>query len=110
MRTTDRDALSSAGNDGNGASRRRRRPHRLEERATGLFLLGVVLFNPLMMSVFDRGPEVELMGVPLLFVYVFCAWTLLIILLVCTVEARFSSEEPSLEDEPKIFEPPIEMR
>ena len=108
MKTTDRDALSPAGHNGKGAGHRR--AYRLEERATGLFLLGVVLFNPLMMSVFDRGSEVELMGVPLLFVYVFCAWTLLIILLVCTVEARFSSEEPSPEDEPKSIEPPIEMR
>ena len=108
MKITERDDPYPSGNDRNGASRRR--AYRLEERATGLFLLGVVLFNPLMLSVFDRGPEVELMGVPLLFVYVLCAWTLLIILLVCTVEARFSSEERSAEDEPKGFEPPVETR
>ena len=108
MKTTEQRAPYHSGNDGNGASRRR--AYRLEERATGLCLLGVVLLNPLMLSVFDRGPEVELMGVPLLFVYVFCAWTLLIILLACTVEARFSSEERSAEDEPKSFEPPGEIR
>jgi hypothetical protein len=97
-----------SGNDGNGGGRRR--VYRLEERAAGLFLLGVVLFNPFMLSVFDRGPEVELMGVPLLFVYVFCAWTLLIILLACIFEARVSSEGRPNGDEPKSFEPPGKTR
>jgi hypothetical protein len=108
MKTTDGHALYAEGDGRNGASRRR--AYRLEERAIGLFLLGVVLFNPLMMSVFDRGPEVELMGVPLLFIYIFCAWTLLVVLLICTVEARVFSEEPSAEDEPKSVEQPDEMR
>ena len=108
MKTTDGHAPYPKADARNGAGRRL--PHRLEERATGLFLLGVVLFNPLMMSVFDRGSEVELMGVPLLFIYIFCAWTLLISLLICTVEARVSSEEPPAEDEPKSVEQPAEMR
>ena len=108
MKTTDGNAPGFKGNDRNRANRRH--AYRLEERATGLFLLGVVLFNPLMMSVFDRGPEVELMGVPLLFIYVFFAWMLLILLLVLTVEAPVSSEEPFAENEPKSFEQPTEMR
>jgi hypothetical protein len=106
MKTTGQGDLHPNGNNRSGAGRRRN--YRLEERATGLFLLGVILFNPLMLSVFDRGPEVELGGVPLLFVYVFWAWTLLIILLMCIFEARFSSEERPAEDEPKSSEPPVE--
>jgi hypothetical protein len=106
MKTTGQDDLYPNGNNRNGAGHRR--AYRFEERATGLFLLGVILFNPLMLSVFDRGPKVELMGVPLLFVYVFCAWTLLIILLMCIFEARFPSERPSAKEEPKRFEPPTE--
>ena len=95
----------------NGTDRRdasRKAPLRLEERATALFLLGVVLFNPLMLNVFDRGIEAVLLGVPLLFVYIFCAWTLLIVLLACTVEARLSPEEPAADVEPKHFGPPGE--
>jgi hypothetical protein len=108
MKTTGQSDLHPNGSKRSGAGRRR--AYRLEERATGLFLLGVVLFNPLMLSVFDRGPEVELKGVPLLFVYIFCAWTLLIILLMFTFEAPFSSEERPPEDEPMSSEPPVETR
>ena len=83
-------------------------PPRVEERATGLFLLGAVLFNPLMLSVFDRGIETVLLGVPLFFVYIFCAWALLIVLLAWTVESRLSPEEPPTNDEPKHPLPPGE--
>ena len=106
--TTKRHTLDFKDSERSGANHEH--AYRLEERAIGLFLLGVVLFNPLMISVFDRGPEVELMGVPLLFIYIFCAWTLLIILLMCTVEAHVASEEPPAENEPKRFEQPTEMR
>jgi hypothetical protein len=80
--------------------------YRLEERAMGLFLLGIVLFNPLMLSVFDRGAEAAILGVPLLFVYIFCAWTLLIVLLACTVETGVGSAEPDDDDDLKQPKPP----
>ena len=99
MSTSGQSDPNSTGNDFNDADRKA--PHRREERATGLFLLGVVLFNPLMLNVFDRGSEIGLLGVPLLFVYIFCAWTLLIVLLACTVEGRRWPEEPAADDEPK---------
>ena len=97
MNTTGQSDPSPKGNDGTDASREG--PYRLEERAAGLFLLGAVLFNPLMLSIFDRGVGVVLLGVPLLFVYIFCAWTLLIVLLGWTVEARVPPEEPGAGDE-----------
>lgn len=108
MKTTGQGDLHPNGGNRSGAGRRR--AYRLEERATGLFLLGIVLFNPLMLSVFDRGPEIELRGVPLLFLYVFCAWTLLIILLMYVFEVPFSSEEQPAEDEPESSEPPVGTR
>ena len=99
MSTTEQNDRYPNGNDENGADRKG--PQRLEERATGLFLLGAVLFNPLMLSVFDRGIQAVVLGMPLLFVYIFCAWTLLIVLLACTVEPRLRSEEPAADNEPQ---------
>jgi hypothetical protein len=107
MKTTDRSALYS-GDSGNDVDRKEF--YRVEERVAGLFLLGIVLFSPLMLSVFDRGAAVNLLGVPVLFIYIFSAWTLLIVLLACAVEARIPPEEPSADDESENAGPPIEIR
>lgn len=53
---------------------------------TLLFLLGCLLFNYPPLAIFNR-PEFVL-GIPLLYVYVFAAWALLIALLAATVERR----------------------
>lgn len=73
---------------------RRRGSHRLEERAAALFVLGIVLFSPLVVHIFDRGAEVALWGIPLLYVYAFAAWALLIALLALVVEASAISGQP----------------
>lgn len=57
-------------------------------RMVALFLLGLVLFNPPLMDVFDTGATSTVMGVPLLFFYVFAAWAALIGLMVVVVERR----------------------
>jgi hypothetical protein len=44
------------------------------DRLVGLFLLGVILFNPPILNLFGG----TLFGWPLLFVYLFCAWALII--------------------------------
>ncbi|MFO1129586.1 MAG: hypothetical protein U1E66_14265 [Rhodospirillales bacterium] len=69
-----------------------------------IFLLGVVLFQPLLLSVFDAAvaPElgetarrpVMLLGVPLLYAYVFVAWALLIALLALVVERASTQPGP----------------
>lgn len=46
----------------------------------GILILGVVLFNPPLLSVFDRGAEVTVFGIPLLIMYLFSAWALVIFL------------------------------
>lgn len=97
MSTTELNEFSSESNEQEDAAPRG--SHRVEERAAGLFLLGVVLFNPLMLALFDRGAETGLLGVPLLFVYIFFAWSLLIVLLACTVEAPFRAEGPAADRE-----------
>jgi hypothetical protein len=56
------------------------------ERLIALFLLGAVLFNPLVVTIFDAGPDTTVGAVPLLYFYVFAAWAALIALLAVVVE------------------------
>lgn len=56
-------------------------PQRHEDRLTALFVMGALLFSPLVMSIFDVGADRDILGVPLLIVYLFTAWAALIGLL-----------------------------
>jgi hypothetical protein len=46
------------------------------QRLAAIFALGVLLFNYPMLAVFDR--PLMVLGVPLLYAYLFAAWALLI--------------------------------
>lgn len=52
------------------------------ERCLALFLLGLLLLSPPLLSLFSR--EHFIGGIPLLYVYLFCAWGLLIVLIGAT--------------------------
>ncbi len=66
-------------------------PDRLKHRRlAGVFLLGWVLFNYPVLSLFNR--HTTLLGIPLLYAYVFGAWTLVILLIMLCV--RFSRRPP----------------
>lgn len=54
-------------------------PERDTARFVALFLLGVVMFTPLLIRVFD-APGSSVFGIPVLFVYLFASWSLLIAL------------------------------
>lgn len=56
------------------------------ERLAVLFALGCLLFNYPLLALFNR--PVLLGGVPLLYVYVFAAWALLIGLLALMIEKK----------------------
>jgi hypothetical protein len=73
---------------GDRRRRARRDPiyERLGERLIAIFVLGIVLFNPLFIRLFDRGLDTTVFGVPLLFLYLFGGWAMLIALLVCAIE------------------------
>lgn len=56
------------------------------KRLIGLFLLGYLLFNFPLLSLFDL-PQMVL-GYPLLYAYLFCVWVLLIFLVILIFSAR----------------------
>ena len=55
------------------------------ERSIALFLLGILLFNPPLLSIF--GADVAFGGVPLIYIYLFLAWAIFILLIGLTSEA-----------------------
>lgn len=53
-------------------------------RLVALFLIGALLFNYPILALFDRATTA--FGIPVLYVYIFCAWGLLIGLLALVTE------------------------
>jgi hypothetical protein len=60
------------------------RPSIKGQRLVALFLLGLLLFNYPLLDLF-AGPG-QVLGIPLLYVYVFAAWALLLALIAWVVE------------------------
>jgi hypothetical protein len=54
------------------------------QRLAAIFMMGCVLLNYPILSLFSRREDVA--GIPLLYVYVFAAWTVLIGLMAMVVE------------------------
>ena len=69
-------------------------PERYAERLTALFFLGVVLFNPLVLGIFDAGADSGILGVPTLYLYLFTAWAALIGLLALATRHLTEDSEP----------------
>ncbi len=61
------------------------------ERLIGLFLFGLLLFMPPLIGVFDRATLVG--GMPVLYLYLFLAWGMLIALLSLIVERPRSDDD-----------------
>ena len=57
------------------------------ERLVALFLLGMVLFNPLVVGIFDVGADSSLFGIPTLYLYLFTGWAVLIGLIAAVAES-----------------------
>ncbi len=62
------------------------RPSIKGQRLVALFLLGLLLFNYPLLDLFARSGQV--LGIPVLYVYVFVVWALLIALMALVVENR----------------------
>jgi hypothetical protein len=72
---------------------------RQNKRLVSLFLLGCVLFNYPLLSVFNL--KTMIFGVPLLFFYVFTGWTLLILLAAFATKTRARpTSKPDSKTEP----------
>jgi hypothetical protein len=56
------------------------------QRLIALFVLGWLLFNYPVLSLFNVPAQV--FGVPVLYAYIFAAWALLVVLMAFVVEAR----------------------
>jgi hypothetical protein len=66
------------------------RPGLTHERLVALFLLGVFLFTPPFLSIFNTADRV--LGIPSLYLYLFAAWTLLIVLVALAMEISDAEE------------------
>jgi hypothetical protein len=66
------------------------RPGLTYERLVALFLLGVLLFTPPFLGIFNT-PE-RTLGLPSLYLYLFAAWTLLIALVAIVIERSDANE------------------
>ncbi|SDI23108.1 hypothetical protein SAMN05216603_1273 [Pseudomonas benzenivorans] len=62
------------------------KPNIKAQRLTSLFILGGALFNYPLLALFNRPGWV--LGVPVLYAYVFAAWLLLIALLALVIEKK----------------------
>jgi hypothetical protein len=67
------------------------RPGLTHERLVALFLLGVFLFTPPFLGIFNT-PE-RILGLPSLYLYLFVAWTLLIVLVTLAIESSDAGDE-----------------
>jgi len=54
------------------------------QRLAAVFLMGCVLLNYPILSLFARSEEIA--GIPLLYAYVFGAWVLLVVLMALVIE------------------------
>jgi hypothetical protein len=54
------------------------------ERLVALFILGVLLFSPPFLQIFDNSAT--LIGIPVLYLYLFVAWAVLIVLMALVIE------------------------
>jgi hypothetical protein len=69
------------------------RPGLTHERLVALFLLGLLLFTPPFLGIFNQPDRI--LGLPVLYLYLFAAWTLLIVLMALVIESSEPEEGPA---------------
>ena len=69
------------------------RPGLTHERLVALFLLGVFLFTPPFLGIFNTPGRI--LGLPSLYLYLFAAWTLLIVLVTLAIESSDADDGPA---------------
>ena len=73
-----------------------KRPGSTSERLVALFLLGVVALNPPLLSIFNS--ETLLFGFPVVYLYLFGVWGVLIVLLGVVASGAETEPEPMTPD------------
>lgn len=68
------------------------RPGLIHERLIAVFLFGVLLFTPPFIGIFNN-PQL-IFGIPNLYLYLFTAWMLLILLMAVVIESSDANETP----------------
>ena len=71
------------------------RPGRTRERLIALFLLGVLVFAPPLLLIFNTATRI--LGIPALYFYLFAVWAALIALVALAVERRQEDDESGPE-------------
>jgi hypothetical protein len=74
------------------------RPGLTHERLVALFALGVFLFTPPFLGIFNTWDRI--LGLPSLYLYLFAAWTLLIVLVTLAIESSDADEGPETTEAP----------
>jgi hypothetical protein len=69
------------------------RPDRTHERLVALFLLGVLMFTPPLLALFNKATRV--LGVPALYLYLFAAWAVVIALVALAVDRVTRDDDPA---------------
>ena len=72
------------------------RPGTVGERLLALFALGLLLFNPPLLSVFSV--DATLFGIPMLFIYILASWGLLIALVAMIVNRYGTAVDSDVDD------------
>lgn len=67
------------------------RPSLRNERLAFLFIVGLLVFNPPILTIFDK--TVSSFGIPLLYLYLFISWTCLIALAAFAIEWTAAADD-----------------
>lgn len=70
------------------------------ERALAVAALAAVLFLEPFLGIFDKGGKATVLGVPLLFAYLFVGWSLIVLLTALVMEPRTGHPEREAEKMP----------
>jgi len=73
------------------------RPGPTREKTIALFLLGLILFNPPFLNIFNADAQATLFQIPALYIYFFSAWIFLIILVARSAKAAEPPKAPGQE-------------
>lgn len=73
------------------------RSGRRNERMTFLFVVGLLVFNPPLLLMFDTTDSI--FGLPVLYVYLFLSWAFLVGLAALSMEGQITADEDDIANE-----------